>query len=150
MATTVPACKAAVLALLAARPALTGVVLTWAGPTKDEDFTEEMIFLGDTDRTSDWAELGAGRRVESYSLTVTVYVEQWGDDPQAAEQRAYALLDEVEDTLRDDIRAVPSTLRTAGVFQFDGMSDHGSAGPSTPEKWGARIDARADFQARNV
>src|SRR4051812_36775871 len=103
MASTIPACKAAVLAILAARAGLTGVTLSWAGPTKDEDFREEMIFLGASEDASDWAELGTGRRTEDYTLELTVWVEQWGDDPQAAEERAHALWDEVEDALRDDI-----------------------------------------------
>jgi hypothetical protein len=150
MATTIPACKAAILTILGLRAGLAGVTLNWAGPTKDEDYVDEMIFLGQAERISDWASLGAGRRVEDYTIALTVFVEQWGDDPETVEERAYALLDEVEDALRDDIRANPSTLRTAGVFTLGQMTDTGSTGPSTTEKWGARIDATVEFQARNV
>lgn len=150
MASAVPATKAAILSLLAARPALSGVTLSWAGPTKDEDYTGEMIYLGDVDRTSEWAELGSGRRTEDFTVQMTVWVEQWGDDPQTVEERAYVLWDEVEDALRDDIRSQPSTLRTAGVLQFDGITGRTVTGPSSPEKWGARSEASASFQARNV
>jgi hypothetical protein len=104
MGTTIPACKAAVLTLLAARPALTGVVLSWSGPTKDDDYVDELIFLGDTEDTSQWA-AGGGIREENYALDVTVWVKLWGDDPQATEQRAHVLWDEVEDALRDDVMA---------------------------------------------
>ncbi len=150
MATAIPACKRAVLTILAAREALADVTLTWSGPTKDEDFQDEMVFLGDTEDNSDWAELGTGRRTEDFLLDITVWVEQWGDDPQAAEERVHALWDEVEDALRDDIRATPSTLRTAGVFTFNRATRRTTTGPATPEKWGARVEARVQFQARNV
>jgi len=150
MASTIPACKAAVLAVLAARAGLTGVTLSWAGPTKDEDYVEEMVFLGDVESTSDWAELGTGRRTEDFTVAITVYVERWGDDPQATEERAYALWDEIEDALRDDLLTQGGMLRSAGVFKFNGISRAVSTGPSTPEKWGARVDASVDFQARNV
>lgn len=150
MASTIPACKTAVLAILAARAALSDVTRSWAGPTKDEDFTDEMIYLGASEDTSDWAELGTGRRTEEYLLDITVWVQQWGDDPQVTETRAHALWDEIEDALRDDIRAAPSTLRTAGVLQFNRASRRTSTGPATSEKWGALVEARVQFQARNV
>src|SRR5690242_11539108 len=98
MATTVPACKAAVLTILAARPALAAGTRTWSGPTKDEDYVEEMIFLGATEDTSEWNSFG-GPRQETYTLAITAWVEMWGDDPQATEERAHALWDEVEDAL---------------------------------------------------
>ena len=43
MPTAIPATKAAILAILAARPALGTVTRSWAGPTKDEDYTDEMM-----------------------------------------------------------------------------------------------------------
>ena len=150
MPSAVPAAKAAILTVLTARPGLAGVTLTWAGPTKDEDYVTEMVFLGDSEEQTDWAELGTGRRVEDFTLGLVVYVEQWGDDPQSTETRLRVLWDEVEDALRDDLRAQPSTLRTAGVLQFDAIRKRVSTGPSTPEKWGARVDANIDFTARNV
>lgn len=150
MASAIPGCKAAILTVLTARAALTGITLSWSGPTKDEDYHEEMVFLGDIEDTSDWAELGTGRRVEDFTVEITVWVERWGDDPQATEERAHALWDEVEDAIRDDIRAAPSTLRTAGVLDFGQITRRVVTGPSTPEKWGARIEAIASFRARNI
>lgn len=156
MASSIPACKTAVLAILAARSGLTGVKLTRTGPTKDSDFAAspgndvELIFLGRSENQTDWAELGTGRRTETYLLDITVWAEKWGDDPQTVEERAFALWGEVEDALRTDIRASPSVLRTAGVFQFATASYTALPGPAAPEKWGVRIDARVQFQARNV
>lgn len=150
MASAIPGCKAAILTILGARAGLSGVTLSWAGPTKDEDYTERMVFLGDTTDTSNWAELGTGRRVEEFDLDLTLWVEEWGDDPQTVEATMHTLWDEVEDALRDDIRATPSTLRTAGVFQFDQITRRMTTGPASPEKWGARLEATISFTARNV
>jgi hypothetical protein len=149
MASTIPACKAAVLTVLAARPALTSVTRTWAGPTKDEDFVEEMIFLGVTEDTSEFVAF-SGPREETYTLQITVWVELWGDDPQAAEERAHVLWDEVEDALRDDLMNQSGSLRAAGVSQFNRASRRTSTGPSTTEKWGASIEAAVEFQALNI
>jgi hypothetical protein len=150
MGTTIPACKAAVLTLLAARPALSGVVLSWSGPTRDDDYVDELIFLGDTEDTSNWA-AGGGIREENYALDVTVWVKLWGDDPQATEQRAHVLWDEVEDALRDDVMAGPSgSLRAIGVTQFNRVTRRTSTGPATSEKWGTLVAARVEFQAFGI
>ena len=150
MPTAVPATKAAILEVLGARAGLAGVTLGWSGPTKDEDYVPEMVFLGEVERTSFWKQLGGHVREEEFSVAVTVYVEQFGDDPQTVEERAYALLDEVEDALRDDLVAPGGLLRAAGVFQFGEFRASAATGPASTEKWGARVDACVDFQARNV
>lgn len=149
MASTIPACKAAVLTILAARAALADVTRTWAGPTKDEDFVEEMIFLGVTEDTSEFLAYG-GPREETYSLAITVWVEQWGDNPQETEERAHALWDEVEDALRDDLMLPGGSLRTVGIAQFNRASRRTSTGPATSEKWGSSVEARVEFRALNI
>jgi hypothetical protein len=145
------ATKEAILTVLAARAALDGVTLAWAGPTKDSDFAAEMVFLADTEESSQWQALGGGQRFEEWTQSLVVFVEQWGDDPKAAEQRARDLWGEVEDALRDDLFAAPSILRTAGLLDFgEGViTRRVSTGPSTPEKWGARVDATVQLRARN-
>lgn len=156
MASSVPACKQAILDLLNNRAALDGINISWAGPTRDEDFAAnpgnevEMIYLGRVRNRTEWAALGSGRRVEAYTVEIKVWVERWGDDPQTVETRAVAVWDEIEDALRDDIRAQPSTLRTAGVFTVGGAEYEITPGPASAEKWGTRIDATVAFEARNV
>ena len=156
MASTVPALKAALVSILTARPALTGVAVSWAGPTRDEDFAAsangEMIFLGETNTTDAWQDISPQlRRQENYRLTVTVWVEQWGDDPQTVEERMFALWDEVKDTLRDDMKpGGAGLLRAAGVFDYGEITFRQITGPATPDKWGARLDGQINFRARNV
>jgi hypothetical protein len=147
---TVPACKAAILTILDAVTDLDAVTQSWSAPTKDEDFTGEMIFLGEVTNEEAWASLGNMRRRETYTVALTVWVEQWGDDPQAAEQRAYAIWGLVTEALRDDLRPPTSVLRTAGVQQYDGIRFRQITGPATAEKWGARIDASITFTATTV
>ena len=145
------AVKEAMLAVLDAHAALDGVTLAWAAPTKDEDFTEQMVFLGDTEEQSTWQALGGGQRSETFTVQIVVFVEQWGDDPKATELQARTLWAEVEDALRDDLFAQPSTLRTAGLLDFgDGEIERRvTTGPATSEKWGARVDAAVSCRTRN-
>jgi hypothetical protein len=157
MASTVPAVKAALLTLLQARPALSSVLVSWSGPTRDEDFTTatgavEMVFLGDANSDETWQDLSPQlRRTETYRLGVTVYAERWGDDPQATEQRVYALWDEVTDTLRDDIApGGAGTLRAAGLLDYGQITFRQTTAPAAGDKWGARLDGQISFRARNV
>jgi hypothetical protein len=80
-ASTAPAAKAALLTIFAAAAGLSGVTLSWDQPTKDSDYTGEMIWLGDVQGSENWSSLGAQRREETYTVGLGVYVEQWGDDP---------------------------------------------------------------------
>jgi hypothetical protein len=148
---TIPACKTALLTILGARPALAAVNVSRSEPTKDEDVTNpRMIFLGAVESAENWSTLGAQRRRETYRLGITVYAEDWGDDPDAAETAAFGLWAEVTDGLRDDLRAQPSTLRTAGVQQYDDITFRQTTGPASAEKWGARIDGQITFTATTV
>lgn len=150
-ASTAPACKAAILTILGTVADLADVDRRWAIPTETEDFaakTIEVIYLGNVEITDDnWAALGNSRRRENYRLGITTWVEKWGDDPQIPEQRAWDLWSLVEAALTADIRSQPSTLRSAGVRQFDQITALQTTGPAAPKKWGTRIDARITFTA---
>lgn len=145
---TAPACKQAILTILGTVPDLATVDQRWAPPTEETDVSDEMLWLGDTEIVDDnWAALGNGRRRETYRVAVTVWVRNWGDDPQTVEQRAWAIWADVANALRTDIRAAPSTLRSAGVRQFDQITATQTNGVAGPQQWGARIDARITFIA---
>jgi len=102
-ASTVPQAKAALLAMLRARPALNEVAVTWAGPTENEDVRDQMIFFdGPVLRQPEWVVLGADKLDERYTLTLHVETYTPGDDPDVAEQRCWALIDEIEQAVRDD------------------------------------------------
>lgn len=100
-ASTVPAAKLAILALLTARPNLNEVAITWGEPTETEDLRDEMMFFEDpVTRRPDWGPLGGGLIDEEYVLTFKVKNRIVGDDQAGAEQRAWALVYEIEQSLR--------------------------------------------------
>jgi hypothetical protein len=100
-ASTVPACKQAILDLLKARPALNEVAITWGAPTETEDLAEEMVFFDDpVVRRPNWGPLGAGNIDEEYVLTLKVRNHFPDDDQAAAETRAWELVYEIEQSLR--------------------------------------------------
>lgn len=158
MATTAPACKAAILTILAADTNLVGVDRRWAPPTENEDATVqgEAVWFGDTEIVDDnWASLGSaqgkGRRRETYRLTLTVWVAQFGDDPQTTETRAWAIWNLIDGDLRTDLFTRPgSLLIAAGVQTFGQITATQSTGVFSPSQWGARVDARVTFQATTV
>lgn len=148
-AATAPAVKQAMLALFAAAPALTGVTVTWDGPTKDEDYTGEMIWLGDVEGSEDWATVGGQLRRETYTIGTGVYVEQWGDDPQTVETRLWTVWNAATEALRTDLRSPSSTIKAAGVLQYDAIGFRQRTGPASAEKTGAVIEASIQLSALN-
>jgi len=101
-ASTVPATKAAILALLRARPSLNLVSITWGEPTESEDLADELIFFEDpVVRTPLWGPLGAPNPIdEEYILVLKVRNRLFGDEQQATEERCWALVYEIEQSLR--------------------------------------------------
>ena len=99
---TVPTVRAALVALLAARPALAGVQVEYTHPL--EAIEDEAIFLGDSRGTAEIATIRAARksRQESYTIDVWVEVNRDGPTAQDASERAWTLAGEVGDMLADD------------------------------------------------
>lgn len=153
---SIPACKAAIVQILAARQAtpdsaLIDVDIARAMPTKDEDMGRDAVYVGDATNEEDWNQLGASRRGENYWISLIVYVEDWGDDPVTAETRLFNVWAEVTEALRDDLKPPgTSLLRTAGVLQYGRIEYRQTAAPASAEKWGARLDGRVLFAAHNV
>ena len=140
-ASTVPAAKAALLALLAARPALAGVEMRWGIPARLPS-NPERVYVGDaTDLDREWAALGAQRLEESYTLQVTVETFGSGDDERATEERLWVLVNEVELAVRGDL-TLTGTVRVA---RPDGATP--TTGP-TDEGWLARAVVRVACEAR--
>lgn len=107
---TIPALKAALLSLLAARAGLAGVQVVYGAPLPNPG--REFISLGGTDGSQETAALGRLRREEEYRLTIYVSVLREGQDQQAATERVFALVAEVEDAVRAD-PSVGGVVRTA-------------------------------------
>ncbi len=144
-ATTAPTAKARILALIAARPNLSAITPTWGGPTEAEDLAEEMIYLGRTLGTEEWRTLGAGNRHESYLIAVHVVVLKYGDDEQATEERAFALLDEISAALAAD-----KFLAAGGtqlLYTPAAIESWEQTNTPTPDQWGAQIVAQIRCEA---
>lgn len=144
-ATTAPSAKAAILAAIAGRAALSTVQQTWGSPTENEDMAEEMIFLGPVRGTGEWRTLGAGNRHESYTVELRVVVLKYGDDEQATEERAFALLDEVSAALYAD-----KFLANGGTnLLYTPAAVESWEQTNTPmtEQWGAQIIAQIRCEA---
>jgi hypothetical protein len=140
-ATTAPAAKAAILAAIAARPALAAITPGWGGPTEESDVTEEMIYLGRVRGDGEWRTLGAGNRHESYAVELRVVVMKYGDDEQATEERAFALLDEVSAALYAD-KFLGGLLYTPAAIESWEQTNN-----PAPEQWNAQIVAQIRCEA---
>ena len=101
-ASTVPAAKASLKALLEAWPwPGEDPVIRWGYPSEGEDLPAGMEFIcfGDTDVNEREQSLGGQASKEYYNLRIIVDVRQWGDDEQATEARAWELYGQVTDLL---------------------------------------------------
>lgn len=119
---TIPALKAALLTRLINRAGLAGVSVTWGRPPGQLE--KEWIMLGNcrnADPTGEerggqsTAVLGRRSREERYVLEVDINViKSIKETAQSVTERAFVLLDEIEDELRAD-PTVNATVRTAQV-----------------------------------
>jgi hypothetical protein len=107
--------RAALLAALQARAGLSGVQLGYGMPPGA--LQREHILFGVVDGTQEYRALGTVRKFEDYTATLFIGVSREGTDQQAADDRALALMAEVEDVLRDD-PTVGGTVLTAQVERY--------------------------------
>lgn len=108
---TAPAAKVALLGLLNAAAGLDGVQVSYTHPGVSVE--QESIFFLRTILDEVARSLGQQKRRESYIIEVVVTVARDGDDAQAAEERMWALVTEVENVLRPPLGpggAVSATL----------------------------------------
>ena len=97
-ASSAPAAKASLLTILAADAGMNGVQLEYAHP--GAAIQQEAVYFEQTRLTETAGALGQQRRDEEYELDLVVSVAYDGDDPQACEERAWALVAIVENVLR--------------------------------------------------
>lgn len=145
-ASTASAAKAAILAAIAARPALATVKQSWGGPTQTEDVAEEHIYLGRAARDGGRPDpLGDLKRNESYLVAVHIMVLKHGDDEQATELRAFALLDEVSAALVADPFLANGGTRL--LYLPAKIESWEQTNVPTPDQWGAQIVAQVRCEA---
>lgn len=107
---TAPAFKAALLTALQARTGLSGVTVSYGAPLPNAP--REFIALGDLEGSQEFAQLGALRKDETYTLEVYVSVLREGNQQQTCTERCFALAAEIEDELRGNV-TMSGTVRVA-------------------------------------
>jgi hypothetical protein len=112
---TAPAFMNALHDALAARAGLTGVRVNY-GPALPDPGRESINILG-LDGTQSWAGLGQLAKEEVYTVQVLILVIREGQQTQPAVERAYEILEELENELREDSTAptMDNTVRVASV-----------------------------------
>jgi hypothetical protein len=112
---TAPAFMNALHDALAARTGLTGVRVNY-GPALPDPGRESINILG-LDGSQSWAGLGQLAKEEVYTVQVLILVIREGQQTQPAVERAYEILEELENELREDSTAptMDNTVRVASV-----------------------------------
>lgn len=140
---TAPAVKAYLLSLFRQQAALTGVNVEWAAPIKDEDYTSDIIWLGDVDPYSqEFLNLGAGRVEEEYDIEITAQAYVAGNDPQFTEERAWTLRASIVTALRADKTLGGTVNKWTGPYP-GAMSTR----PASPNGWLALTTVRLTCRA---
>ena len=136
---TVTTFRSALVAALSARAGLNGVQIGYGVPPGA--ISREHILLGQVSGTQEFNAIGAQHKFEDYEVSLHIGVLREGVQQQPCDERAMALMAEVEQQLRDDL-TVGGTVISAqlGRFQLDGL-----ASDTTRE---ARINTTIAVKAR--
>lgn len=141
---TIPAAKAALLAIFAASTDLAGVDISWGSPTSEDDFEPEMIYLGNVER--DKEDRGFQSATEDYTIEVVILVRGYGDNDkeQATEERMWQLHAAIEAAVEAD------TATLGGVLNETGARVERTRQDNTPLADGWFSRARLDVRCRSV
>ena len=139
---TAPAFMNALHDALVARANLAGVRVNY-GPALPDPGRESMNILGLSGEQS-WASLGRLAKDETYTVEVLILVIREGQQTQPAVERAYDLLEELENELRESATAptMDNSVRVAAVETVNlevGASDQTRSALLTI---GVRVQAR--------
>lgn len=139
---TAPAFMNALHDALAARTGLSGVRVNY-GPALPDPGRESINILG-LNGDQNWAGLGQLAKEEVYTVEVLIFVIREGQQTQPAVERAYQLLAEIENELRESSTAptMDNTVRVAAVSTVNlevGASDNTRSALLTI---GVRVQAR--------
>lgn len=138
---TVPAAKAALLAAFAASGDLAGVDIQWGGPTKEDDMSDEMVYLGDVEQTEE--ERTFNTNDEDYTIQVVALVRSHEDEEQEAEERMWAIRRGIVNAIKAD-KTLDGLLVGSGALVERTQQDNQ---PLT-DGWYAR--ARLDVRCRSI
>jgi hypothetical protein len=144
---TIPAAKAALIALLKAATYPAGQPAIDYGDPGVAKVEHEHIWLGGTGQDGqDWAPYGQLKREEEYALELYVHVANPGTSQQEATERAYALFGVIESTIRAQARTASSTVAT-GVWSI-GVKPTALTEFVTAEGYAAFVSAEIEIKAR--
>lgn len=124
-ASSIPAAKAALLAAIEARPALTGITVEW-GVTAELPEDAEFITIADArDVRRDWSSFDEFE--ENYLLRAFVNTLDPGGTNQGAEERMWLIVAEVEAAVRADLTlgGTVADVRPDAVIPTTGPFDLG-------------------------
>jgi hypothetical protein len=159
--TTAPEAKKRIVALIAARPALADVAVTYGAPTRMAQVPQTgdraMIYLssplpappapGVADGDTEWGALGRVRRREEYTIAMTADVLMAGDDESGTETRAAQLLSEAQNALTSD-PTLGRLLREGVTFESGSLEDTPLEQPEGWRAWATcRVRCVADVLA---
>lgn len=141
---TAPTFRAALLAALQARPALSSVQTAASHPGDTRE--NESIYFGEIRGSSDIPTIRAARkaRQERYTLDVWFDLDAVGPDADTASNRAWALFGELEDILADD----PTVGLGAPFWAVLGDFTETLMFDETRRGWGSLLRAGVDVEAR--
>ena len=102
-----------------------------------------MIYLGDVVLEGEWRVLGARQRDEDYTVGLTVWVQQDGDNMQATEERSWLILDEIAASFQTD-KSLGGLLM--GPVEISSATQR--VGVASADSTGSRIDAQIHCVSR--
>jgi hypothetical protein len=145
ISSTVPTIKDALVAALLAQPALAQVQVERAHPGP-EKLEREAIWLGAARGRHEIPVVKAGRkpRDEVYTIEVLVSVLKPGGTLEEVEERAFALLAEVEDVLADDPRLGTTAILWAKAGEWGESSGYLDDGAEADIRLEIDVKARLD------
>jgi hypothetical protein len=138
---TIPRAKAALKALLEARPGLAGVTVGWDRSAETMQATDRVYLFDTIEHTRDWVVLGPRRIDEDYTLQVVVNTFGSGDAPTTTEERLWELVSEVE-------QAVIANIEIGGTVRQSKPDGTTSSLVPTDEGWIASATVRIACEAR--
>lgn len=112
---TATAFRAALITALSARSSLTGVQIGYGMPAGA--LSREHMLLGNLTGTQEFRAIGAQHKFEEFEQTMHIGVVREGQQQQACDERAFALMAELEDVLMDDL-TVGGTVMTAELSGY--------------------------------
>jgi hypothetical protein len=132
---TVPATKAKLVQLFQASASLGGatphVRVTWAAPTRDEEYQNDHVWLGRTRQVEEFRTLGAQRIDEEYTIDIVIQAYRSGNDEQAVETRWWVMREAVVAALRADLSLGGTVNGWVGPFPTDDVEPR----PAAPKGW---------------